>query len=48
MQLNYKCKLQVDQAVFVKTRSIKCTLGTHDRMCMENTDSSRCVNTSDY
>ena len=32
-QLNYKRKLQVDQAVVVKTGSTfnKCTLGSHDR-----------------
>ena len=46
-QLNYKRKLQVDQAV-VKTGSQ--VLSSHNRnyVYMENADLSRCENTNEY
>ena len=49
MQLNYKRKLQVDQAVVVKPEVLNVhSARTIVTMCMENAEPSRCVNTNEY
>ena len=47
MQLNYKRKLQVDQAVVPEVLSVR-SARMIVTMCMENADASRCVNTNEY
>ena len=50
MQLNYKRKLQVDQAVVVKTGSTYARLARSYKLCSwkKNADPSHCVNTNEY
>ena len=50
-QFNYKRKLQVDQAVVVKTGSTYLSVRSAHMivtMRMENADPSHCVNTNEY